>query len=86
MNQKTEITIETHSITVIRTNSVKHSTHCEHCQTTVAAFAPEKIAAFLRLDLAEVCRRIETKQIHLTKNGRGTALVCGSSIKDSENR
>ena len=77
MNRTRQITIETHSITIIRTNSVKHSTHCEHCQTTVSAFAPEKIAAFLRLDLAEVCRRIEAGELHLIETGRGVAFVCG---------
>lgn len=79
MNRKTKITIETHSITIIRARGGLFSTHCEHCLKTVSAFAPEQIAAFLRLDLTEVCRRIETGELHLTETGRTVALVCGNS-------
>lgn len=79
MNRKTEITIETHSITIIRAKSKKFSTRCERCEKTVSAFAPEQLAAFLRLELAEVCRRLETGELHLTETGRTVALICGNS-------
>lgn len=82
MNRKTEITIETHSITIIRTNDRRFSAHCEHCQKTVSAFTLEQTAVFLRLDLTEICRRIEAGELHLTETGRtAAALVCGNSEK-----
>ena len=77
--QRTEITIETHSITIIQTNSRRHSAHCERCGETVSAFTPEQTAMFLRLDLTEICRRIEAGKLHLTETGRAVALVCGNS-------
>ncbi len=79
MNKTTQITIETHSITIIRARGIRHSVHCERCGETVSAFAPEQIAAFLRLNLTEICRRIEAGKLHLTETGRGVALVCGNS-------
>lgn len=79
MNRKTEITIETHSITIIRTNARRFSANCERCGKTVSAFTPEQTAVFLRLDLTEICRRIETGELHLTETGRSVALVCGNS-------
>ena len=82
--RRTEITIETHSITIIRTNAARNSVHCEQCCETVTAFAPEQVAAALRFDLAEVCRRVETKQLHLTNNKSGTALICGNSFKNDD--
>lgn len=79
VRQRTEITIETHSIMIIRTNSRRHSAHCERCGETVSAFTPEQTAMFLRLDLTEICRRIESGKLHLTQNRRAIALVCGNS-------
>jgi hypothetical protein len=79
MNRRTEITIETHSITIIRTNDRRFSAHCERCGKTVSAFTPEQIAVFLRLDLNEICRRIESGELHLTETGRAVALICGNS-------
>ena len=79
MNRKTQITIETHSITIIRTKSERFQAFCEHCEKTVSAFTPEQTAMFLRLDMTEICRRIEAGELHLTETGRAVALVCGNS-------
>ena len=77
MNRRTQITIETHSITIIRTNGRPLSAHCERCQKIVAVFAPEQIAAMLGLTVTEVCRRVESDELHLIEIGRGVAFVCG---------
>jgi hypothetical protein len=80
MNRKTEITIETHSITIIRTKSGQFSTHCQYCRKTVSAFTPAQTATFLRLDLNEIYRRIGAGELHLTETGRtAAALICGNS-------
>lgn len=83
MNRTRQITIETHSITIIRTGGRQNSVHCECCGETVTAFAPEQIAAVLRLDLTEICHRIEAQQIHLTSNGDNVAKICGNSFKNN---
>jgi hypothetical protein len=81
--RRTQITIETHSITIIRTNGKSPTTFCDCCQTNVAVFAPEQIAAFLRLTLTEVCRRIETNELHLIDTQRRIALICGGSLNNT---
>lgn len=86
MNRTRQITIETHSITIIRTKSRRLPAHCEHCRQTVTAFTPEQIAGFLQLDLTEVCRRIETQQIHLINNGDGVAMVCANSLGTAQTK
>ena len=83
--RRTEIYIETHSVTVIRTNGKTLAAHCERCETTVVAFTPNQVALFLGLNLAEVCRRIETTELHLTQTNRGLALICGNSLRESKN-
>jgi hypothetical protein len=76
----TEITIETHSLTIIRGKGNQVSAYCERCRKIVSAFTPEQIAALLRLDLTEVYCRVETDELHLTGSGRTVALICvGSS-------
>ena len=80
MNRTRQITIETHSITIIRTSGKTYSARCEQCDETVTAFVPEKVAGFLRLDLTEVCRRIKGGEMHLTETKRGVALVCSNSL------
>lgn len=85
MNRTRQITIETHSITIIRTKSKSNSVHCDSCGKTVTAFAPKQIAAFLQIDVAEVCRRIETKNIHLINDGESAAMICGTSLEGKEN-
>jgi len=84
MNRTRQITIETHTITIIRAKSRPHSVHCESCGKTVTAFAPEQIADFLQIDVAEVCRRIEAKQIHLINDGESAAMICGTSLEGKE--
>jgi len=79
---RTEITIETHSITIIRTSGNPVSAYCEHCQETVTAFSPKQAAGFLHLTLAEICLLIQSGQIHLTQTGRGTGLICGNLLKN----
>lgn len=78
--QRTEITIETREITVIRTVGGRQTDYCENCLKNVSAFAPKKITDVLRLSVTEICRRVETKQIHLTDSGLGAALICGNSL------
>ncbi len=84
--RRTEIYFETHSVTTIRIKGgTSLSAFCDYCQTNVVVFAPEQIAAFLRLTLAEVCRRIEKGELHLIDTRRGVALICGGSLNNSEN-
>ena len=82
--KRTEITIETHSVTIIRARGKQLSAFCERCQTNVAVFAPEQIAAILRLTVAEVCRRVQTDELHLIENRRDVALICGGSLSNEE--
>jgi len=84
--QTRQITIETHSITIIRTKNAPPSSYCEQCSEPVASLAPEQIAAILRLDLTEVCRRVEARQLHLTSAQDGLARVCVNSLGGTQTK
>jgi hypothetical protein len=79
-----EITIETHSVTIIRTKGKIPSEHCEHCLKTVTAFTPEQVAGFFQLSITEIYQRVATKQFHLTNEGRCLAMICGNSLESNE--
>ena len=66
--QKRQITIETHSVTIIRTKNKSNSVFCEICQQIVTAFSIDQFANLFQMDLDEVYRRIESGKIHLTNN------------------
>ncbi len=84
--RRTEIQIENHEITIIRTASGSTFVYCEQCARRVAAFTPEQVSAFLRITLTDVCGFIENAKFHLVGKERGVTLVCGSSLnKDSDN-
>lgn len=61
------------------------SIFCERCQTNVTAFALEQIAAFLNTTLAEVCRRVQSDELHLTSTKRGAALICCNCVEKTIN-
>lgn len=75
-----QITIETHSVTIIRAKGKSFSDYCENCRIKVSAFMPEQVAAFLQIDLSEVNRQIESGEFHLI-TAQGVALVCGNSLE-----
>lgn len=85
MNQKnkrrTEITIETHEIKIIRiTGEARQTAFCRRCQCDAAVFAPAQIAAFLGLTPEDVYRAINDGNYHMVGES-ATPLVCGNSLK-----
>ncbi len=82
--RRTEIQIESHEITIIRTASGTTFIYCGQCARRVAAFTPEQVSAFLRMTLTDVCDFIKNAKFHLVGKEHGIALVCGDSLnKDS---
>lgn len=78
---KRQITIERHSITIIRISGKSRFLFCEDCQTESLAFTLEQLAGFLQIGLGEICQHIELSRFHLI-NGKGFALVCGNSLEE----
>ena len=76
---KRQITIETHSITIIRAKGKTISAYCQYCQQNVSAFSIEQFAAIFQMDLNEVCRQIESGKFHLVAI-EDVLLVCGNSL------
>jgi len=76
--RRTEITIETHTVTIIRTRG-KAYVFCEICQAEAEVFSPPQIASVFRLDLAEIKKLFQNNQIHFVG---ATEMLCGNSLAD----
>lgn len=79
---RTEILIETHTVTIIRTRGKDFSTQCRNCQKSSKAVSIEQSAALLDTNVQTVRSLIRTGELHFLQIAHGDALpvVCGNSI------
>ena len=73
--RRTEIQIETRTVTVIRTRGKQFSAYCEHCRTNVPSFTANQTAELLQMtdsDVLQVGGRAEISSRQL-----GTRLRSG---------
>lgn len=82
--RRTEITIETHSITIIRTRNNDKSgfVYCRNCKTNVASFRQSHAALIFRVDPSELVRLFQINLIHAADND----ALCGSSLATHFNK
>lgn len=75
--RRTEITIETRSLTIIRTRRTKPNfVRCRNCRTRTATFTRTETAAIFKVDVSEIERLFQTNQIHFADD----AALCGNSL------
>jgi hypothetical protein len=73
----TEITIETHSLTIIRVRGDKSGlVYCRHCRENVATFRHAHAALIFRAELSEIERLSQINSIHTADD----AALCGNSL------
>jgi hypothetical protein len=77
--RRTEITIETHSVTIIRTcgGSIE-ATFCETCRRNVQMFTPTNAALIFRVDAEFIEALLYSNQIHAVAENH----VCTVSLAD----
>ena len=82
--RRTEITIETHSVTIIRTRGKIFSADCEQCKKNTEAVTVEQSAARLNTTALNIYSLIKTGELHFlrTTESRMLPLVCGNSISE----
>jgi hypothetical protein len=77
--RRTEITIETHEITITRKGGNQRDAFCPGCKSTVTVFRHEEIAQLIQRSIGEVQDMLEKGDIHFI-NVSGESLVCGTSL------
>lgn len=77
--RRTEITIETHSLTIIRMRGGKtDSAFCENCRREMQFFTPAQAALIFRVNAEFLETLLGSNQIHAV----GEDAICAGSLAD----
>ena len=77
---KTEITIRTDEVVILRANRRESRISCRQCQGETLMITPEEAKALANTSAREIYRWVETGQIHYTERPDGSLLLCPDSI------
>jgi hypothetical protein len=77
---RTEITIRTKEVVILRTNCRESRISCQQCQGETLMIKPEEAMALAQTSAREIYRWAETGQIHYTESPDGSLLLCPDSI------
>jgi hypothetical protein len=80
MNRRTEITIETHRLLVIRSSGTSIRARCDQCDQWVQMVTPNQAAAIAHVAVRTINRWVEAESIHFAESPEGLLLICLNSI------
>ncbi|MGH9843676.1 MAG: hypothetical protein ACREEM_33485 [Blastocatellia bacterium] len=78
--KRTETTIETHQVRIIRRRKPETEAWCDACAAAVRMVAPEPAAALAGVTPRAIYRRIESGQLHFVETPDGALLICTNSL------
>jgi hypothetical protein len=79
---KRQITIETHNVFAVYRRDSSQA-WCVECAALVEMYKPEDAAAFLRISLRKIFRRVEAEKFHFTETSEGLLFICRNSLMKS---
>lgn len=78
--KRTEITIETERILLIRRRNESSFLWCELCGQAFPMLTVEEAAAVLRVSRDEILRKLEDNQLHCVQMSTGSIRICPNSL------
>ena len=81
-SRKTEITVETERVLVIRGTKQARLTWCPSCAEQVKMVTPEQASAIARVTARTIYRWVEAEKLHFAETPAGWLLVCLNSLLD----
>jgi len=78
--RRTEVTIETDEITIIRCLGDDGLIHCRRCGDEIAMVSPERAAAMFLTSVRVIYRWVEAGLVHYDETSCGWPLVCRDSV------
>jgi len=85
MNRKTQITIETDRLLIVRTRTGIRSAYCQTCHELASMITPDMAAELTGISLRAVYRLIEAEKIHSIELSDRSSLICLNSLKQLVN-
>lgn len=80
--RRTEITIETDEVTVIRRRRNLARAWCARCAAPVEMVTTEQAAVLTGVSLRRVFRQVEADLLHYTETPDGSLYICLNSLRD----
>lgn len=80
MKKRTEVTIETERLLVIR-NRPQSVMWCEQCRDEVRMLTVDQAALRMKIRSLMIYRLVETGDLHFAENEEGILLVCLDSLE-----
>ena len=78
--RRTEVTIETDEIWIIRRPASGYVTRCPVCHERTTMITPEEAALLTKLDARHIYRQVEAGLVHYSETPGGLLFVCSNSI------
>ena len=78
--RRTEVTIETDEITIIRRSQEIAVPACRECAQAVVMITPEQAALITCTNVRAIYRALEAGRVHYAETPGGSLLVCPDSI------
>jgi excisionase family DNA binding protein len=82
--RRTEITIETERVVVIRQRRGVGQGWCDDCAQPVTMVTAEEAAAVAGVTRRTIYRWVEAEKVHFTETSDGSPLICLNSIREQE--
>lgn len=79
--RKTEVTVEIWEKTVLRGAYRQTVGRCEQCRNDSLMVSPERVRQAVGVAVREVCRAVESEQVHYRETSHGELLVCLDSLR-----
>lgn len=77
---RTEITVETHEVIVIRHRSRFPKPFCARCGSQALMLTVDEATVLFGYSTRELCRLVEQEQVHFIETSRRMLLVCPESL------
>ena len=78
--KRTELTIETDEIWIIRRPGSNCVARCPACRERTTMVSPEEAALLTGLDVRHIYRQVEAGLVHYSETPVGLLFVCSNSI------
>jgi hypothetical protein len=79
-NRRTEITVETHRLLVMRRRSGSVLARCAECAGAVEMVTPDEGAILANVSSRTIYRWVEAEKIHFTETPDGLLAICLNSL------
>lgn len=77
---RTEITIETHEVMVIRRQGSYPQSHCRRCGEQATMLSLDEATALSNISTRKLFRLVEDGKLHFIETPKGTLLICSESL------